>query len=373
MLGVYYDGKSTEPHPCSLSVDTNGRVELDGYKIGPVSIVDIDVSTRVGTTPRFVNFPAGACFETEDHHAADLLNVQVRRANGEKSRQWFIAHRWESSFRLAFIAISVMIGLVVFLALVGIPGISGWVARQLPAEVSSALGKGSLELLDERYFRESKLPIARQQQLETLFTQLIPKNDDLEYRLNFRDGGIIGANAFALPNGQVIITDALVALADSDDEIRAVLLHEIAHVVHRHSLKQLIGGVSLFAIYGLMIGDLDTMNNVMVYLPVILVQTGYSREAEWEADGYALNTLLASNVSPKYFAVIMRKLEKDQSPSWFLRPTESKNKGEKKEQSDTKQGETSSKSEPKESNWLSYLSSHPITQDRINRFENAIP
>ncbi len=373
MQGVYYDGKSTGQYHCSLSVDTNSQVLLHDFTIeappnvAPVAIADVVVSARVGNTPRFVYFPGGGSFETEDQQAADQLNVQIRQAQGEAATHWFIPHRWESSFRLAVVAISVMLALIVFFAFVGIPGISGWVAEQLPAEVNNALGKGTLELLDERYFKKSELDLARQRQLEELFSELAPKDDGIDYQLYFRDGGTIGANAFALPNGQVVLTDALVTLADSDNEIRSILLHEIAHVVHRHTLKQLISTVSLFAIYGMMIGDLDTMNNVMVYLPVILIQTGYSRQDEWEADGYALNAMLASHISPKHFANIMRKLEKEKASTWFQQETE------ENETADNKPAEKDAKDDTEESTWLNYLSSHPVTQDRITRFENAAP
>lgn len=393
MLGIYYDGKSTEQHACSLLIDTRGCVQLkrnsaeagcgsvtipeaevDSESItdpltttDPVSITDLSVSERVGTTPRFVYFPTGASFETADHQAADQLSAKIRLAAGEKASHWFVPYRWESSFRLACFAVSLMIGIGAFLVLVGIPGLSGWIAGQLPAEASSALGNGTLELLDERYFHDSKLDNTRQKQLQELFATLTPEGEDIQYQLYFRRGGLIGANAFALPNGQVVLTDELVELAESDNEIRAVLLHEIAHVVHRHSLKQLISTVSLFAIYGMVVGDLDTMNNVMVHLPVILVQSGYSREAEREADGFALNAMLASGISPKHFADIMRKLEQEKASFWF------RNGSKKEGLPDEPPQETASNENSKKKDWLSYVSSHPITQERIERFENAAP
>lgn len=351
MDGVYYDGKSTDFYHCSLTADANGRVLVHAFIVEPAPVIetvalkDVTVSKRVGNTPRFIYLPGGASFETEDHQAADQLNLQIRQAKGEKGIHGFTPHQWESSFRIAVFAGATMAILIAFLAFVGIPGMSGWLAEKLPADVNNALGEGTLEILDERYFQETKLVATRQIQLQDLFAQLTPPNDGIDYQLYFRTGGVIGANAFALPNGQVVLTDELVALANSDHEIRAVLLHEIAHVDYRHSLEQLLSALSLFAIYGMMIGDLDTMNNIMVYLPVILVQTGYSRQAEWEADGYALNRMLASNISPQYFADIMRKLDQEKHTD---------------DASD-------------DSSWWNYLSSHPVTQERIQRFENAIP
>ena len=44
-------------------------------------------------------------------------------------------------------------------------------------------------------------------------------------------------NAFALPGGQVFVTRGMLALGLTDDELAALLGHEIAHVVHRHGTR----------------------------------------------------------------------------------------------------------------------------------------
>jgi predicted Zn-dependent protease len=49
------------------------------------------------------------------------------------------------------------------------------------------------------------------------------------------------ANAVALPGGFIYISDSLVNMADSDDEVAAVLAHEISHVAARHSVKKMQG------------------------------------------------------------------------------------------------------------------------------------
>lgn len=50
----------------------------------------------------------------------------------------------------------------------------------------------------------------------------------------------IGANAFALPDGTLVVTDELVELAgDNDDEVLAVLAHELGHIHERHGLRLL--------------------------------------------------------------------------------------------------------------------------------------
>src|SRR5690606_15157282 len=62
------------------------------------------------------------------------------------------------------------------------------------------------------------------------------------YTLDFRRG--LGANAFALPGGAIVVTDGLVEAARAaglqDDAIAGVLAHEIGHVAHRHTTRMLV-------------------------------------------------------------------------------------------------------------------------------------
>ncbi|MEB3735127.1 M48 family metalloprotease [Halopseudomonas pachastrellae] len=45
-------------------------------------------------------------------------------------------------------------------------------------------------------------------------------------KVHFRSAPALGANAFALPGGHLVFTDAMVELAQHDDELVAVLAHE---------------------------------------------------------------------------------------------------------------------------------------------------
>ena len=71
----------------------------------------------------------------------------------------------------------------------------------------------------------------------------------------------------ALPGGTVILTDQLVALAKNDDEIAGVLAHEIGHVKHRHSLKQLYRVLGIGFMISVIGGD-----SLAVLIPCCSVQ-----------------------------------------------------------------------------------------------------
>ena len=75
-------------------------------------------------------------------------------------------------------------------------------------------------------------------------------SDIYKYEILFRSGRGM-ANAFALPAGQIIMTDELVELAENDDQIYAGLLHEMGHVEMKHGIRRLLNDAGVAALIAL--------------------------------------------------------------------------------------------------------------------------
>ena len=211
-------------------------------------------------------------------------------------------------------------------------------AYALPDSVARALGKGTLEVLDQSLFKPSALDTSRREALEKRFAAMTAGLDEGDsYRLEFRKGGGIGANAFALPSGIVVVTDELVELSQNDDQVAAVLAHEIGHLEYRHSLRMVMQDSAFALLIATFTGDPFSSSTLAVALPTMLVHTGYSRDFETEADEYAYRYLVEQQIPPQVFAAIMLLLGGD---------------------------ETTSSVEQ-------YLSSHPGTLQRIRRFRQS--
>jgi Zn-dependent protease with chaperone function len=127
--------------------------------------------------------------------------------------------------------------------------------------------------------------------------------------MEFRAGGQIGANALALPGGILVFTDEIVALAQHDDELVAVAAHELGHVRHRHVLRQILASTGVLVVGQVVLGDVSGILDLAGGLPAILLQSGYSRDMESEADAHALAMLERACLPPRRFSDLLGRLD----------------------------------------------------------------
>lgn len=124
-------------------------------------------------------------------------------------------------------------------------------------------------------------------------------------------------NAFALPGGKVYVFDGLLANAQNADEIAGILAHELGHVTQRDGMRNLIynGGTSF--LIGLLFGDI-TGSSALIFASRSLLTASHSREAEQNADTFAIDVMQRLGRSPKPMAELMFRVtgkEGDKGPS----------------------------------------------------------
>lgn len=328
----YYDGHSARAHRVVLTL-VDGRLELSGEDIHRVdALADLRVSEPMGAAPRLVKFPDGAHCEVRDHAGFAVLLADSGHRDG-----WVV--RMQDRWRWAVVAIVLSVAAVAAGYHWGLPAVSEWLAYRMPEKVLSKLGESSLDIFDQALFAPSKLGAERQQALSRRFDSLAtPEGARPAYRIVYRDSYRIGANAFALPDGTIVMTDQLVKLAGNDEEILAVLAHELGHVQRRHSLRMLIQGSIVGIVVAWYVGD---VSNVAAGLPTLLLEAGYSRDHEREADEYAAALFRLNGLPPSRLADMLAKLEAAHGGS--------------AEDADSA---------------MDYLSSHPASRERIEALRN---
>lgn len=355
--GDYFDGRSSRRQIAELHDELGmlslwmGRTKL----VGATPIADVDISPRIGNTPRYLSFPGGETFECNDNAAID----QLQKSHDDSPRLGLL-HRLESRMRYIFISLVLVIAFVGGGIFWGIPALAKTAAYSLPASASNLIGDGVLELLDRQLFTPSELSTEKQAQVKAAFGPIIQRyQDDFKITVLFRHGGKLGANAMALPSGIIIFTDELVALAETSHELVAVLAHEIGHVVKRHSLRQAMQGSILGVLAVTITGDVSSLSSIITTIPVVLTQLGYSRDFEREADQFALDALQEQGIDPQHFASALQRIEQSARCPAPVETTPPQGPSCK---------EATEEALPQEESMSSYLSTHPPTQERLKAF-----
>lgn len=135
-------------------------------------------------------------------------------------------------------------------------------------------------------------------------------SDRKEVNYTFRVIDKDEVNAFSLPGGYIFIFKGLIEKVDTDDELAAVIAHEIAHVVARHSVKRLQGGIGYSILQILMIATganaRDARNIDEAFGRLIM---SYSIEDEALADRIAIRYLKEAGFNPMAMIDFLKKLQ----------------------------------------------------------------
>jgi Zn-dependent protease with chaperone function len=278
--GTYFDGRSSRAHSVRVRFE-GGELNLRGETLElQVPFSDCVIAPPLGKTKRTLQLSRGAVLETGDFAAIQELEERTGRNQGMR-----LVDRLERQWRFVLASVVVLCASLWVFVQYGVPFAADQLAFATPAVVLGQVGAQTMQVLDNTALEPSTLEAKRQLEITRGFEKLVQDiGAGQTYQLEFRDGGSIGPNAFALPNGTIVITDQLIELAKSDHEILGVLAHEIGHVTGRHGLRGIYRGAGVMLLISIAAGDIASVTSLTSSLPALLVQTGYSRDFEREAD-----------------------------------------------------------------------------------------
>lgn len=144
-------------------------------------------------------------------------------------------------------------------------------------------------------------------------------------------------NAFALPDGNIVVFSGILKEMEDYDELVGLLGHEASHVNNRHSMKMLCRSLSGYLFVSVILGDAngimatigDNVNNFQ--------SLSFSREFEHQADADGFKILIANKVNPQGMSNLFKRLQQHHSISI-----------------------------------PEFLSSHPVTENRIDFINKMI-
>jgi Zn-dependent protease with chaperone function len=251
--------------------------------------------------------PDGSCFETLDNDGVDALIGHTRHLVGGG---WM--DRLERSWRAVVASVVLACAAGFVFVWWGIPAIALELAVNTPEWIAVKVSAQTMDAIDHVYVAPTKLTEADQARVQALFEKVANTGACGPHTcsLLFRNGRMIGANAFALPDGRIVLTDELWALIKADAEIEGVFAHEMGHVRRAHGLQRAYEASLVPAAITILTGDLSQISQMAVILPGILVQSAYSRDFETEADKDAIATLKKMGENPAPMAALLERMEK---------------------------------------------------------------
>lgn len=148
-------------------------------------------------------------------------------------------------------------------------------------------------------------------------------------------------NAYAIPGGNIVVYSGILRTMQSGDELAALLGHEAAHINERHSLRSVLRSAATGLMVSVIFNDVSGILSILVENAEGLRSMQFSRSMEENADEVGMRMLVKNKINPLAMKQLMLTL-KDNAPDM---PTV-----------------------------LSFLSTHPATDDRIKHAETfAIP
>jgi Zn-dependent protease with chaperone function len=326
----YFDGHSTRVRVVNLEADGQ-YLSIAGEDIERrIPFGEVKVDERLGRAPRRLHFSDGAFCAVKDLPGLDTLLSSVAHRDGWVDR----TQRRARSVLISLVVVAV-------LAFAGYLWVLPWAAAKaaakVPAAVSHQLSVETLRALDGNVLLPSRIPQDRQQALSAKTEALrFPGGGRPEGELLFRRSPQLGANAFTLPDGTIVILDDLINVIGDDRQILAVIAHEFGHAHGHHGLQLLLQGSIVATFLAFYVGDVSSL---LAVAPATLLHARYSRELEEQADEYAAAVLRLNGMSPMLLAEALKKL------------------------ADSRGGGRA----------IEYLSTHPATDERVRHLRETSP
>ncbi len=334
----HFDGISSRPHVAVLRISSDRLTLESGDQVRDIAIASLRMAERSGVGTATLYLPDDTFLEVDDGASleATLAASGFREPLLERmQRRWLVAATAVTCCALVLTACYLYV----------LPWGARHAARLVPPAVAESMSAQVMEFLDGRLLAPTQLPDRETRRLRSRLAQMrLPAEVPVSHRIEFRAAPGIGPNALALPSGTIVVTDELVEIAGSEEEVLAVLAHELGHVSERHGIRQALQGSVVALVLTWFLGDVSSL---AAAIPAAVLQARYSRDMEREADDFAARMLSQNRLSPTLLAAMLDRLER------------------------ARLGSTDTGDEPE--GLSRYLATHPRTEERMRSLRRATP
>ncbi|MDQ7840438.1 MAG: M48 family metallopeptidase [bacterium] len=334
--GSYYDGRTANRRPVTITVMATGLrlvTEEGTFLWWPYEQLHLAQGALPGEQTRIERGSA----PSETLVVSDETFLSAIRegapAAGRHLLPAFRRRHWAGVVLLAGAGV-IVAGLAVYLW--GIPALADLAAGQMPPAWEERLGQAALESLAPPEHRCADTE--RDAALSEIVARLAAAGPGSAYTFRITVLDQPAVNAFAAPGGHLIVHLGLLAATQTPAELAGVLAHEMQHVLHRHGTKALFREVSMRVLLSLVVGDAGGLSQALETAGT-LGQLRYRRQDEETADRDGMNLIQAARIDPHGMISFLRRLSREESGA------------------------------PRS---LAYLSTHPLTAERIKQLERMV-
>jgi Zn-dependent protease with chaperone function len=322
----HFDGVSARAQRVQLRIAA-GQLQIEGDGVNhTLPLADVQWPERTRHGARVAHLRGGGSLRALDAQAWD----DWARAGGVHESA---VVRAQQNWRSTGVAVALLLALAGAAYQWGVPWLARSTLAALPAAADRAIGDAALRSFDDVLLKPSAVPAARQQQLREALAQAVARADpvgerptyELRFHTSVKQGSSgsgsnndnekaktqLGANAFALPGGTIVVTDEMLQLLEGrDDVLIGVLAHELGHVRRRHGMRMLVQATLISSAAAIAWGD---FSSVLATAPALLGQSAYSRDFEREADDDAIALLRANGLSPAVMVELFERLARSRA------------------------------------------------------------
>jgi predicted Zn-dependent protease len=335
--GHYLDGKSADRRAAVIQLEPSTlRINLDD---GPTLVWPYE---EIQQTQGFyageqVRLERGGEFPeillvSDGEFLAALHRFLPRRA-----ARFHNPAKRSSRLRLTVVAALASVAIIGALYLWGIPTLASLAAPWVPILWEERLGQSVMQHLapDEQRCADP----ARLAKIEQIVSTLTAAQPGAAYQFRVYVVNNPIFNALAAPGGHIVIFRGLLDKTGSAEELAGVLAHELQHVLSRHVTRALLEHASTSLLVAAVAGDASGIVSFGLETAQMLAQLRFNRYHEMEADAGGLKMMLAAKVDPAGMIAFF---------------------------------ETVNEKEKELPAILTYLSTHPRTEERIGKLKSEI-
>ena len=285
-----FEGYAFPPHSShkqravlTLYNQTSFRLQFKDHE-ELVSLEQVKFSDSVGNLPIRLTFPSGWAFNADDSDSLKELAIASNKS------AWLV--KLEQYWLAVLASVLLCISLTIAGFYYGVPWASRAIVSAVPASVEQKFGEQVFSQF-ERHWSASDVPFEVRKKVRERLKQHLVTIDyqGMPIELVFRSMDE-QANAFAFPGGTIVVLDGLVSLAQNDQQLDSIILHEVGHVHHRHVMIQVVESsivaIGVAVLTGEATGALDSMAGIGAFL----LSNGRSRQAEQQADMFAKQAMI---------------------------------------------------------------------------------